>query len=319
MKRILALFLLHIFLTAFSVFLSAEDNIVKFIVLGDTRGNMVKTKINLEFLEILKMRIVEEKPDFIFVNGDLVSGYSDKLESQLEEWRDKFMRPLLEHDLQVYVCRGNHDVSKGWKIHKYPEALKEWNEIFSGIFSFPENGPVNEKNLTYYVKKNNTVIFVFDNYIDKAHHKVNYKWMEKVLKNINSDKKEMKVFALCHEPAFSADHPDCLAVHKKERDDFVKTFLKNGGIFFFSGHDHFYNHAQVKTENGVFEQFICGTDGAPLKTWNEKYAEKGVENIKYLQKRGYVKVTVKNDDVKLEYIVFSPEDKTWKIEETVTR
>jgi hypothetical protein len=30
-------------------------------------------------------------------------------------------------------------------------------------------------------------------------------------------------------------------------------------------------------------------------------------------------VTVKNDDVKLEYIVFSPEDKTWKIEETVTR
>jgi hypothetical protein len=127
------------------------------------------------------------------------------------------------------------------------------------------------------------------------------------------------VFALCHEPAFAAQHPDCLAVHKEDRDMFVKTFLDNGGIFFFAGHDHFYNHAEIKTGDGIFYQIICGTDGAPLKKWNQKYQEKdiNIKNISYLKKRGYVQVTVNGEKIKLEYIVYSENDGSWKAEDVI--
>jgi len=320
MKNFIVIVLIQVYCLAFfPIFLFAGDKEVSFIVMGDTRGDMVKTHINQQFLDILKKKIIEEKPDFIFVNGDLVNGYSEKLESQLVDWRGFFMAPLLKRGLNVYVCRGNHDVSEGWVKHKYAKALDAWNRTFSGKFSFPDNGPEKEKNLTYFVKKNNTVVFVFDNYIDKAHHQVNYKWMTDVLEKMNAKKNNLKVFALCHEPAYAAQHPDCLAVRKEKRDNFIKAFLDNGGVFFFSGHDHFYNHATVKAENGLFHQFICGTSGAPLRKWNKKYSENKVKNVSYIEKRGYVKVIIRGDDVKLEYIVYSSDDGTWKVEDSVSK
>jgi predicted MPP superfamily phosphohydrolase len=294
-----------------------KDKSTLFWVIGDTRGDMKKTKINLKMLNLLKQRALQLKPKFIFVNGDLVSGYSDKLEKQLIHWRDAFMAPLLDAGIKVYVCRGNHDASMGWVNHKYDEALAVWNKVFSGKFAFPDNGPENEKNISYFVKDKNIIVFVMDNYVKNRHHRVNSLWMEQVLKNVDALKYNERVFVVCHEPAFAAQHKDALETKKNDRNAFVKRFLNNGGKYFFAGHDHFYDYSTVNTEDGIFHQFICGTAGAPLKNWNGKYSDSKVKQINHIESNGYIEVYSTPNSCVLKYINYLPKNNQWKIADTV--
>jgi len=99
-------------------------------------------------------------------------------------------------------------------------------------------------------------------------------------------------------------HKDCLAVKPKQRDEFIKAFLKNGGLAFFCGHDHLYDHSTVKYPEGTFQQFVCGISGATLKKkWKGKYPDKKVENVKTDIAFGYLVVTV--DDAKAEFLMKS--------------
>ena len=294
-----------------------KDDVSVFWVTGDCRGDMVKTKINLEMLELLKQRAIQVKPKYIFVNGDLVSGYSKKLQKELTEWRDVFMVPLMKAGIKVYTCRGNHDASEGWVVHKYKKALEVWNKVFSGEYAFPDNGPEGEKNISYYVNDDNIIMFVMDNYVKDNHHRVNYIWMEQVLKSFKKDKYKDRFFVLCHEPAFAAAHKDALESDKKARDAFVKMFLTNGGKYFFAGHDHFYDYATVDTKYGIFHQFICGTAGAPLKGWDGKYSDSRVKQIKHIEKNGYLEVKCSQALCVLNFYVYDKKNKEWKIVDSV--
>lgn len=266
-----------------------------FCVTGDSRGDFKNTKINKPILEKLVVALRKEKPAFVLFNGDLVSGYSPKLEKQLTEWRDVFMKPLIDFGVRVYPCSGNHDASEGKFVAKSAKkAFKVWDKVFSGKYALPANGPVGEKGSTYFVKEKNVLVLVFDNYAKNRRHRVNLDWMREVLsRNMKRNGFRSHLFAVCHEPAFSVQHKDCLALHPENRDAFVKLFLKNGGVCFFCGHDHFYNHAKMFFSEGVFHQFVCGTAGAPLRNWNEKYLDKRVVKVKHSKIYGYMVVKVK--------------------------
>ena len=293
MKSLKTIFLALFALSLFSFCLYAQqtqssDELV-FCVTGDSRGKIKGGTINKEVLNKLTAAFKEEKPAFVLVSGDLVSGYSSKLEQQLKDWRDTFMAPLLNAGIKVYPCRGNHDASPK-KI-----AYKVWKKVFSGKFALPENGPDGEKGVTYYLKDKNALVFVLDSYGRKGPtHKVNTAWMEKVIKEEKGDK-PMHIFAMAHEPAFQARHKDCLASKPAERDKFLNSFLSNGGVCYFCGHDHFYSHAVVTLDKGEFHQFICGTAGAPLYDWKGKYADERVKEIKADKAFGYMVVKIKGN------------------------
>ena len=263
-----------------------------FCVTGDSRGgdDGINKKIITKTVEALKV----EHPSFVAVNGDLVSGYSSKLEAQLINWRDSFMKPLLDAGIKVYSCRGNHDAAPGkveWVMGKN-SALSVWQKVFSGKFAFPNNGPETEKGVTYFVKNKNMLLLVMDTYPGKPSHEVNLPWVEKVIKAEKGDL-PIYLFAVTHEPAFAVHHKDCLASKPKERDKLLDILVSNGGVCYFCGHDHFYNHAKVTLPKGEFHQFVCGTSGAPLYQWNEKYHEKNIQAVKTVKSFGYMVVHIK--------------------------
>ena len=283
---------------------------VKFCVAGDSRGSATKKNgpINTDIIKKTLDAIKKEKPDFVIFSGDLVLGYAKDLEKQLTLWRDTFMKPLLAAKIPVYACRGNHDQSFGGKKKKKGKGNSvedAWNKVFKGQFAFPDNGPANAKNMTYFIRDKNVLVFVFDNYTGKKLHQVDTKWMLSVIKKeASKPPTPLRIFAVCHEPAFALLHKDCLAVKPKQRDEFIKAFLKNGGLAFFCGHDHLYDHSTVKYPEGTFQQFVCGISGATLKKkWKGKYPDKKVENVKTDIAFGYLVVTV--DDAKAEFLMKS--------------
>ena len=279
----------------FSILLSAADNELVFCVTGDSRGgdHGINKKILTELVNALKA----ENPAFVAVNGDLVSGYSSKLQKQLEVWRDTFMAPLLDAGINVYACRGNHDANSG-HFRKKGKSKLFWDKVFSGRFVFPDNGPEKEKNTTYYVKDKNVLLFILDSYKRKPTHKVDVDWMKKVFKK-EKGKTPLHVFVVTHEPAYAVHHKDCLASEPKARDEFVNIFLKNKGVCFFCGHDHLYDHSKINLPAGEFHQFVCGTAGAPLYKWDGKYQDKRVQNVKSDVAFGYMVVKIKGNKAEL--------------------
>jgi hypothetical protein len=207
------------------------------------------------------------------------------------------MPPLLNAGIKVYSCRGNHDVANGKITKNKSTALEVWQKVFSGKFAFPENGPEKEKNVTFFIKDKNILIFVMDAYsLDK--HTINTQWMKKILVAEKGDA-PIHIFTVTHEPAFAVKHRDCLAENPEERDKFLNIFLQSGGVCFFCGHDHFYNHAKVILPDGEFHQFICGTAGAPLYKWEGKYRDKRVIKIKSKTNFGYMLVHIKGEKATL--------------------
>jgi len=267
---------------------STTNNELLFCVTGDSRGD--EKGINRKILKKLVTALKSENPSFVVVNGDLVNGYSSKLEKELFYWRDTFMAPLLDAGIKVFSCRGNHDAVKGRIIKSSETALKAWQNVFSGRFAFPNNGPKGEKDVTYFVKNKNVLLFVMDAY-SREKHTINTNWMKQI---IEKEKKNfpIHIFTVTHEPAFSAKHRDCLAGDPVERDKFLNVFTSNGGVCFFCGHDHFYNHAKITLPKGEFHQFICGTSGAPLYKWEGKYKDKRVVQVKSKPIFGYMTVLV---------------------------
>jgi len=285
----LTLFALSLFTSCIYAQTPQSSDALVFCITGDSRGKPKGETINKDIIQKLTDAFKEEKPAFVLVSGDLVSGYSSKLEQQLTEWRNTFMAPLLDAGIKVYPCRGNHDASPK-KI-----AYNVWQKVFSGKFALPDNGPDGEKGATYFLKDKNVLVLVLDLYGKKGPtHKVNTAWMEKVIKEEKGNN-PMHVFAMAHEPAFRARHKDCLASKPAERDKFLELLLSNGGVCYFCGHDHFYSHAKVALDKGEFHQFICGTAGAPLYDWKGKYADTRVKEIKADKAFGYMVVKIKGN------------------------
>lgn len=278
--------------------MNASGKTIRFCVTGDSRGSKVSEPINDTIIKKQVRALISERPAFVLFAGDLVLGYSHHLENELPLWKKAFMEPLKKAGVEVYACRGDHEMYtqelKKGERDKTQATAKIWRSVFSGKFAFPDNGPRDAKQLTYYVRKGNVLVFVLDNYTtQKSIDEVDVKWMKKVFaKESRKRPGPLRVFAICHAPAFSVVHKDCLETKKEKRDAFVKAFVKMGGVAFFCGHDHLYDHSVIKTPDGEFRQFVCGTAGASLVDFNGKYRDNNVVNIKTEKEFGFMVVDI---------------------------
>jgi len=281
------------------ILIASAGNKITFCVVGDSRGTVEKAPINTKIIKKIVTAIKKEKPEFILFPGDLVTGYSKKLERQLILWRKTFMKPLLDAGIRVYACRGNHDKSFSYvkkKRKKKKDPLKVWQKVFSGRYAFPQNGPKNARDVTYSVRKGNALILVLDNYTGHNRNEVDVDWVKKTIKTESAKgPKPLHIFAMCHEPAFTVLHKDCLELREDKRDEFVNAFLEAGGKAFFCGHDHLYDHSKIKYPKGEFHQFVCGGAGAPLVSFNGKYKNRNVVNVKTEKAYGYAVVEIDGD------------------------
>lgn len=279
----------------------------KFIVTGDSRSDGENNGVNVKIVAELAAEIVSKNVDFVLWTGDLVNGYDDPetMESQFNTWR-KTMLPVYDAGIGVHVVRGNHDVGE-------PEDTSAWNNVFEDL---PDNGPPEEKNLTYSVTHKNALIVAVDQYIDEE-QRINQNWLD----NQFAANTEPHVFVFGHEPAFEANHEDCIGEDPDVRDKFWDSIAKAGGRTYFCGHDHFYDHARADVNNNPSDdvhQYIVGTAGAPLYKWSPPYnGDNGpytLENIYHARKHGYVLVEIDSLDVTLTWMertsrgVYEPKD-----------
>jgi 3',5'-cyclic AMP phosphodiesterase CpdA len=261
-----------------------------FIVTGDSRDG--ENGVNTLILSELAAQIVKAKPDFVLISGDLVSGYNDQaaLQSQLQTWRNT-MKPVYDAGIGVYPVRGNHDVGR-------PPGVQAWNNVFTGKFALPDNGPDDEKNLTYSFTHKNALIVGLDQYVELR--RVDQDWLDSQL----AANTKPHLFFFGHEPAFKARHDACLDDYPADRDMFWASIEKAGARTYFCGHDHFYDHARVDDdgdpENDI-HQYIVGTAGAPLRDSDGNYDGVNntytVENIYYAEEFGYCLVEIDDRDV----------------------
>lgn len=277
----------------------------KFAVISDTQGDNKeadhKTCINDAVLGAIAKDIAKEKPDLVLAAGDLVNGWfrngGTDYDTQYANWK-KAMRPVYQAGIRVYLIRGNHDSGPERlalpplpaHLEPPPDTVHRLKKTFKKHFADnPQNGPTEEKGLTYSFVHKNAFFIGLDQYAG-GQHKVHQEWLDGQLEVNQSS----HLFVYGHEPAFGANHKDNLGFFAKERDAFWNSLGRAGGKLYFCGHDHFYNRALIPDDAGhPIRQIIAGTGGGILKKWPGRYQNARVQGAYHNDKRqGYILVTV---------------------------
>ena len=250
----------------------------KFANLGDSRGN--DNGVNELILTELVPALIAEPVELVLFSGDLINSGT---EAELRHWVEVFMDPLRAAGIPVYPCRGNHDGNRS-----------VWDNVFSGDYAFPANGPVGEINATYAVVHKNALFLM----ADMNAFMLNYAWLAEQLENNPLP----HAFVTNHYPAFAVDHGGMLAYFPELRDEMWNGLYAAGCATFFAGHDHFYNHARIQDAAGNWvHQYVAGTAGAPLYDWNGTYADSRVQAVSHYKNYGYVLGEVDGADVTLTF------------------
>jgi hypothetical protein len=287
----------------------------RFIITCDSRGSVL-TGINDAILSEMVRETLRSDVDFLIFAGDLVYGAGvppDRFERQLWTWV-AIMRPLYDAGIAVYVCRGNHEQGDTWYTdpNEPPNPLDNYAIRWLNVFGsdahpelrLPDNGPANEKHMSYAVVHKNALVIGLDQYAGMWHHavhSVNQGWLDSQLE-VNT---KPHVFVFGHEPAFRTYHPDCLDAHPDQRDAFWRSLKAAGTRLYTCGHDHYYDNARVDDGDGDpnndIHQLIVATAGAPPYTWSPPYrGDNGdflVSQLYHAQRWGYVVVDVNGLDV----------------------
>lgn len=263
-----------------------------FMVVGDLHHTSPSPDFNQTMLHELTLAAIEEEVDFIFFQGDLgIEAFTSPAEkdSVLKDWR-LVLESLQEQNIRLYACRGNSEL----------KSIQSWNSLFSGTWAFPQNGPAEEKNLTYAVEFDNLLFIVLDQYTHP--HRVNQVWLDSVLSATTSD----HVFVAGHEPAFKLAYTNCLSVYHCDRNLFWESLADAGVEAYFCGLDHFYDHAILydghANNDGDLHQITAGTGGGALHADGEYNGDNGTwrpERLFHEKEYGYVLVEIADEDVKI--------------------
>ena len=242
---------------------TATYETTRFVVTGDSRGGYGDPDgVNGEILSEIATATIAEAADFIVFTGDLIWGYasSGPVETQLSTWIS-IMQPVYDAGIGVYPLRGNHEIGVGTK--------ENWDNVFTGDYALPGNGPVGEENITFSATRKNVFIAGLDQYVNP--HVINQSWLDEQFESNT----QPHVFVFGHEPAFKAYHEDCMDDNATDRDIFWDSIKAEGGRTYFSAHDHFYDHSRIDDNDGEpnndLHQFIVATAGAGLYSTDWDY------------------------------------------------
>jgi len=262
----------------------------KFVVVADTHFNRYPA-----ILTEIAGDAVSENAQLVLIAGDLVDGGSAlttaELEMQLTNWRDA-MAPAYAAGVGVYPVRGNH-------VAANPGSAAAWNNVFSGPYALPGNGPPGETGLTYSFTRNNAFFVGLDEHVPGQLSRVNQTWLnQKLVGNVLPH-----VFVFGHEPAFKVFHTDCLGSFPDERNAFWASLAAARARVYFCGHDHFFDLARMDDGDGDtgddLYQCIVGTGNEALYIdgkydgVNSPYTPLGVFHDE--QHSGYVLVEISGD------------------------
>jgi hypothetical protein len=290
---------------------SAESNRWSFAVFGDTRDATKDTQTGISpLLGRIAEGIAAEKPALVIHTGDLINGYYThatspvhaKYDEMFENWKAA-VRPIYDFNrrtgISLYVVRGNHEDGE-LVTDKHLKAA-----YLKNIAPFmPQNGPEQEKGLTYSVSYRQATFIAVDEYSIKElgllRGLVDQPWLSEQLVRYRAP----FMFVFGHVPAYKvADSkvgpfPD-LYYFPKHRDVFWNSLREAGVSMYLCGHVHFYCRV---TKNGV-QQVLIGNGGANTVDFIPKKVDPTVI-------LNYPTTVMKASDVKAGYVLFTVDETT---------
>jgi predicted phosphodiesterase len=236
-----------VLLTLLSARSPAIAQTVRFIFMSDFHFPAGDSTVTKEIVQ----EAINRNVNFVLVGGDLSD---DGEEWELASCR-RILQPLYDHGIGVYPIRGNHD----WYN---PDSKTAWDDVFTGTYALPQNGPSGETNLTYSFTYGNVFVVGLDEYVNP--HRVNQTWLTGQL-NSNT---QPHVFVFGHEPAFKYWADTCLDQYPSQRNTFWNSIKAGGAHVYLCGHDHIYTHARIDdgdgdTTNDV-HQFVAPPGGGEV-------------------------------------------------------
>ena len=280
-----------------------------FVVFGDTRDATRNTQKGISpLLGRMAEAIAAERPALVLHIGDLINGYYTSQGSPLhgqygemfENWKTA-VKPIYDFDrrtgIPLYTVRGNHEDGELVTSIGLKTAYLKYIAPF-----MPQNGPEQEKGLTYRVSHRQATFIALDQYSIKElgllRGLVNQPWLNEQLFRHRSP----FLFVFGHVPAYQVSDggkgpfPD-LYYFPKHRDAFWNSLREAGVSMYFCGHVHFYCRV---TKDGV-QQVLIGNGGANPVDFDPKKVDPTL-TLNYPP--GFVKAS----EVKTGYVLFTVDE-----------
>ncbi len=259
----------------------ADESPWRFIVMGDTRGNVkggsgINPNLTYVAQAIANENTTDNPVAFVVVPGDLVTGdynyvagESPSFAQMLQNWLAA-MAPVYNAGIQVYPIRGNHETKTDHFVPPLPfNDTAPWLQAFSPYSYIPSNGPAGAERLTYSIAYKNALLICIDNYAGVSNAQfpvVPQDWVNQQLQSNT----QPHVFAFAHAPIVQVDIVSVLAQTSSLQMsyDFFDSLVNAGGKAYFCGHDHFYNRAVLELKGKRLYQMLVGCGGANPSPWH---------------------------------------------------
>ncbi|WP_442845132.1 fibronectin type III domain-containing protein [Leeuwenhoekiella sp. H156] len=238
---------------------SGEEKPFNLIAMSDmqidsSEPNKFNEVVNEGILKYLDQEFGGELPDnlaLVMIPGDLVSDGT-----VYEQWNDHFFKPAskLFAEVPVYPVPGNHEKN---------------SQFFFTYFSLPKNGDAAYAEHWWYKDYGNVRIIGLDSNSGYRDLREQYKWLEQILKETETNEDIDFVFAQLHHPYKSELWIPGEEEHTGKVVKMLEAFSDKTGkpsIHFF-GHTHGYSRGQSRDHNHLWVNVASA--GGAIDNWGE--------------------------------------------------
>jgi acid phosphatase type 7 len=249
----------------------AAGQTLKIVAYGDTRFTDTKNVIDThpQVRQYLVQQIAREKPDAVFMTGDLPFNGADPADWQL--YRDETTAWTAEH-LRIYPTLGNHDVKGGWD---------------AGVRNFGATFPELKGYLYYSVLVGNVYLITLDCTESYAEGSEQRAWLGSQLEHL--PKSVDFVFFLSHMPLYADLQSQVMASVPTPTELSLREFILSKApkihakLVVVNGHIHNYE----RFDGGQVSYIVSGGGGAiPYRVVfpgpEDRYQDPSYPNYHYL-------------------------------------
>ncbi len=276
-----------------------------FIAMGDGR-NWEENSTNPIRKSIIENVVTNNlKTEFILFTGDMVQSGGEQ-----DDW-DRYYEDIelaSQNNITFYYAVGNHETYT-YRLEDGSYGPQEWN--FSTYMANVEM-PGNER---YYSFDHNQIHFIVINTeefwggdtLDLTTEQENW-----IIEDLSSNQDANLTIAMFHRPMYSVRSDSRAEDASGIRAVLNPIFIEYGVDIVFAGHDHYY----LRTTRDGITHFTTGGAGAPLYTPSAtNYAQ---EDDVYFSEYNYINVTVTDEEITFETLVFSEDFQDVVMEDTLT-
>ena len=276
-----------------------------FVAMGDAR-NWEENITNPARKSIIES-VVTNNPnmEFIVHTGDMVQSGGEQ-----DDWNRYYedIELATQNNVTFYYAVGNHETYT-YREEDGSYGPQEWN--FSTYMSNVEM-PGNERYYSFDYNQIHFIVINTEEFWTSGTLELTTEQEAWIIDDLSSNQDANFTIAMFHRPLYSVRSSSRAADATEVREVLKPILLEYGVDVVFAGHDHYY----LRTSREGITHFTTGGAGAPLYT--PEATSFAQESDVYFAEYNYINVTVTNEDIVFETMVFSEDFNTVTLQDTFT-